>query len=157
MEEQKFSFTGSFQKTKEYVETQLELLKLRAIAESAKIAGAVAVDMTKLLLSLIIVFFLSLALGFFLGELLNSNALGFLVTALIFIIILLVVIARKPKLESKFTDLVINRIMSKCDEYDDLDIDDKVNEVHNSNKKKAEETNVEDFYEKEENEHENKD
>ncbi|MCI0921467.1 phage holin family protein [Sphingobacterium rhinopitheci] len=156
MEEQKFSFTGSFQKTKEYADTQLELFKLRAIAKSARIGGALVLDVTKLLLSLIVVFFLSLALGFFLGELMDSNALGFLSTGILFLIVLFIVIAKEPKLEAKFMDLTIARILSKWNDEDDLDIDQKIKDAHFANKKKAEETKVQDFYEENISENENK-
>jgi len=77
MEEQKFSFSGSFQKVKEYIDTQLELLKLKTVARLSKVAGALILDATKILLSLLVVFFFSMALGFFLGELTGSYALGF--------------------------------------------------------------------------------
>lgn len=148
MEEQKFSFTGGFQKTKEYIETQVELLKLKAIVKSARMAGAMVIDSTKLLLLLIIIFFLSLALGFFLGEIMGSNALGFLATGAIFIVFLGVVIAKESKLEAKFTNLIIGRILSKWNEVEDLDMEEKIKEAHFSNMKKAGETKVEDFYEK---------
>lgn len=148
MEEQKFSFTESFQKTKEYVETQFDLLKLRAIAKSARMAGAMAVDFTKLILTLIIVFFLSLALGFFLGELMNSNALGFLATGCLFVLVLWIVISKQSALESKLMDLVISRVLSKWNEDEDEDMEEKIKEAHLMNQKKAEETKVEDFYEK---------
>lgn len=156
MEEQKFSFKGSFQKTKEYIETQVDLLKLRAIVKSARISGVIALDLMKLLLSLIIIFFLSLSLGFFLGELMHSNALGFLITGVFFVIVLLIVIAKEPKLEAKFMNLVVKRIMSRWNEDEDLDINEKIKETHNANKKKAQETRVEDFYESEVSENENK-
>lgn len=120
MSEEKFSFSGSFQKTKEYVDTQVELLKLKAIARSSRIMGAMVLDATKLLLTLIIVFFLSLALGFYLGELMNSNALGFLSTGGIFLIILLVIRAFEPKLEAKFMDLTIRKVLGKWNQEDDL-------------------------------------
>lgn len=156
MEEQKFSFTGSFQKAKEYTETQLELLKLKAIIKSARMSGALATDAIKLLLSLIVVFFLSLALGFFLGELMNSNALGFLTTGVIFIIILFVVIVKEPKLEAKLMDLVIGRILSKWNEEEDIDMKEKIKETHFATKRKAEETKVADFYDKNLNQDEEK-
>lgn len=146
MEDQKFSFKGSFQKTQEYVETQLELFKLKAIAKSARIAGALVLDSTKLLLSLIIVFFLSLALGFFLGELFGSYALGFLLTGLLFILVLVIVKVKEPKLEAKFADLFISRILSRWNE--DEDLDEKIIQQHFNSKQKAEETRVQDFYDK---------
>ncbi len=120
MSDQNFSFSGSFQKAKEYVDTQVELLKLKAIARAGRIIGTLVLDATKLILTLIVVFFLSLALGFFLGELLNSNALGFLVTGGIFLVILLVIRAFEPKLEAKFMNLTIKRVLGKWQEDDTL-------------------------------------
>lgn len=116
MEEEKFSLSGSFQKGKEYVDTQLELLKLKALARGSRILGVIAVDMVKLVFTLFILFFLSLALAFFLGELLGSNALGFLVTGLFFALILLIVRALEPKLEEKIRDFTISKIASRWDD-----------------------------------------
>jgi|SRR5690606_6236653 len=120
MDEPKFSFSGSFQKTKEYIDTQLEILKLKAISKISRIVGAIILDITKLVLTLVIIFFLSLALGFWLGELLNSNALGFLVTGAIFIIILVIVMLLEPKLEAKFMDITIKKVLGKWNEEEDF-------------------------------------
>lgn len=119
MNDQKFSFSGSYQKTKEYLDTQVELLKLRAIARGSRIIGALVLDATKLLLTLIIIFFFSLALGFYLGELLGSYSLGFLATGGIFLIILLIIRAFEPKLEAKFMDLSIRKILVKWNQEDE--------------------------------------
>jgi len=119
MNEQKFSLSGSYQKAKEYIDTQIELVRLKAIAKSSRVIGALVVDLAKLLLVLIIVFFLSLALGFYLGELLGSDALGFLATGGVFLVLLLLVIAFEPKLEAKFIDLSIRKILGKWNEEDE--------------------------------------
>lgn len=124
MEDQKFSFSESFQKTKEYVETQFDLLKLKAIARSSRIAGALILDATQLLLLMIVIFFLSLAFGFFLGEVLNSNALGFLITGLIFLVLFFIIRSISPKLEARCMDLIISRILSKWnEEVEEADIE----------------------------------
>ena len=119
MEEQKFSFTGSFQKTKEYLDTQLEIIKLKAISKSSRIVGAIVLDISKLMIAMAIIFFWSLALGFWLGELLGSYSLGFLATGGIFLIILLIVRAIEPKLEAKFMDLTIKKVLGKWNEEED--------------------------------------
>jgi len=155
MEEQKFSFSGSFQKVKEYIDTQLELLKLKTVARLSKVAGALILDATKILLSLLVVFFFSMALGFFLGELTGSYALGFFITGCLFLLILLIIRARRTKLEVKFMDMIIARILSQWS--DDLDLDEKIQKKHSSAQKKAAETKVEDFYEQEVKQDENKD
>lgn len=116
MEEQKFSLSGSFRKTKEYVDTQLELIKLQAMARASRMLGALIVDVSKVILLLIIVFFLAMALGFYLGEVLNSNALGFLTTGGIFLLILVLVSVFEPKIEAKFMNIAVRKFYSKWNE-----------------------------------------
>ncbi|WP_180269034.1 hypothetical protein [Sphingobacterium sp. 1.A.5] len=125
MEEQKFSFSEVFDKSKEYLETQIELAKLKALSRSSRIVGSLIVDGSKVLLSLLIVFFISLALGFYLGELLGSYSLGFLATGGIFFVILLLIRVFEPKLEEKFMNVTIKRIMSKWDADDDDELDEE--------------------------------
>ncbi|MGN0004238.1 MAG: phage holin family protein [Sphingobacterium composti] len=152
MEEQKFSFSGSFQKTKEYVDTQLEILKLKAISKSSRIIGAIVLDVSKLMLALAIIFFWSLALGFWLGELLGSYSLGFLATGGIFLIILLIVRAIEPKLEAKFMDLTIKKILGKWNEEEDFIAEMEREESQRKQEYKAPEgasTTVKDIFEKE--------
>ncbi len=126
MEEQKFSFSEVFDKSKEYIETHIELAKLKALSRSSRIMGSLIVDGSKVLLSLLIVFFVSLALGFYLGELLGSYSLGFLATGGIFFLVLLLIKAFEPKLEEKFMNMSIKRIMSK---WDADDHDDEIDEI----------------------------
>jgi len=144
MEEQKFSFSEVFEKSKEYIETQIELAKLRALSRSSRIMGSLIVDGSKVLLTLLIVFFVSLALGFYLGELLGSYSLGFLATGGIFFVILLLIRVFEPRLEEKFMNISIKRIMSKWDtddedELDEEEIKEKVREAVDEVEEKVEE------------------
>lgn len=140
MEEQKFSFSEVFDKSKEYIETQIELAKLKALSRSSRIAGSLIVDGSKVLLSLLIVFFISLALGFYLGELLGSYSLGFLATAGIFFVILLLIRVFEPRLEAKFMNMTIKRIMSKWDADDhDIEVEEIKEEVRDAEERVEEE------------------
>jgi hypothetical protein len=71
MEEEKFSLSGTFQKTKEYIDSQFKLVKLKTIERSSRLIASLVVDATKLIFTLFVLFFLCLALGFWLGELLG--------------------------------------------------------------------------------------
>lgn len=140
MEEQKFSFSEVFDKSKEYIETQIELAKLKALSRSSRIAGSLIVDGSKVLLSLLIVFFISLALGFYLGELLGSYSLGFLATGGIFFVILLLIRVFEPRLEAKFMNMTIKRIMSKWDADDhDVEVEEIKEEVRDAEERVEEE------------------
>lgn len=113
MEEEKFSLSGTFQKTKEYLDSQLNLIRLKTVERSSRLIASLIVDGAKIILTLFIIFFLCLALGFYLGEVLGSNSLGFLATAGIFLLILLLIRILEPTLESKFMDLSIRRFSAK--------------------------------------------
>lgn len=135
MEDQKFSFSGTVDKAKEYIDTRIELLRLRAIAKSSRILGALILDLAKIILTLFIVFFLSMALGFYFSELFDSYSLGFLTTGGVFVIILLIIRAFEPKLELKFMNLTIRKIFGKLVEEEDhpnqsqQDGEDEINAV----------------------------
>ena len=150
MEEQKFSFSGTFQKTKEYVDTQVELLKLKAIAKASRIVGAVVLDATKLILVFAITFFWSLALGFWLGELMGSNSLGFLATGGIFLVLVLIIRAVEPKLEAKFMDLTIRKVLGKWNEEDEHLAQMEEERIYQENLAKKANPSVKEMYEKEE-------
>ncbi|WP_437919263.1 hypothetical protein [Sphingobacterium sp. LRF_L2] len=122
MKEEKFSLGGTFQKGKEYVDTQLKLMQLKALAKGSRIAGSLVLDVTKVVFTLFIIFFCSMALGFFLGELLGSNALGFLLTGVLFFVLILLIRAFEPKLERAFMDMTIRKLASKWDGEEDEDI-----------------------------------
>ena len=138
-EEEKFSISGAFQKGKEYIDTQKKLWQLRALAKGSRIGGSLALDVVKLVFTLFIIFFCSLALGFYLGELLHSNALGFLLTGVIFFVLLLLIRAFEPKLEAILMNMTIRKIAGKWqgeedDEEEEEEIKTNVNEGVNENR-----------------------
>jgi hypothetical protein len=126
----------------------LELAKLQGIARVSRLIGALIVDISKIILTLIIVFFFAMALGFYLGELMGSNALGFLTTGGIFLLILLLVSAFEPKVEAKFMDIAVRKFYNKWHE-NDAEQSDMTGQEANLD------TEVEDTTEQEEHEHKN--
>ncbi len=95
---------------KAYIETRVQLITL-TIAE--KISLIVAHSLQKLLgliLMAAAVYFIFFALGFYLGELLDSNSLGFAIVSLPFLILSLIFINRKSK---KLTEKIQADIISK--------------------------------------------
>lgn len=117
--DQKFSFSGSLKKLKEYVDSQLELVKLRAIARGSRIIASLVIDVSKILLALLVVFFLAMALAFYLGQLFNNYALGFLAAGGVFALIILLINLTKGKLELVLMDMTIRKTLGKWHEEDD--------------------------------------
>ncbi len=118
-DERRFSLKGAFQKGKEYVDTQLQLIKLGVVERSSRIIARLLLDVVRGILALLVLFFLSMALGFYLSYLLGNNALGFLATAGIFVIVIVVVSALKKSITAKIIDMSIKRI------FDDIDEDEE--------------------------------
>ncbi len=118
-DERSFSFKGTFQKGKEYAETQLQLLKLGVVERSSRILARLLLDVFRGILAVLALFFLSMALGFYLSYLLGNNALGFLATAGIFVLLLVVASLLKQSIKNKIVDMSIKRI------FDDIDEDEE--------------------------------
>ncbi|SFC03196.1 Putative Holin-X, holin superfamily III [Parapedobacter composti] len=120
MEEQKFSFKGVFQKSKEYIDTRFKLFKLKLVERSSRLIASLIVDVVRAVFAVFVVFFLSLALGFYLSELLGSSSLGFLATGGIFVLLIVLVSLCENPLERLFMNLSIKRFLQKWnDEIDD--------------------------------------
>lgn len=137
MEEQKFSFGGSFKKAKEYIDSQLELFKLKAVAKGSRIVGSVVLGVTKILFLLLVLFFWSMALGFYLSYLLGSYALGFLATGGIFLLIIILINAFNKKLSLTIMNVVIGKLLAKWHEEEVLP-EDRVNAEKQQRKKDEE-------------------
>ncbi|MGK6350740.1 phage holin family protein [Parapedobacter sp. DT-150] len=126
MEEQKFSVKGVFQKSKEYVDTRLKLFKLRFVERSSRLIASLIVDIVKTIFAIFVLFFFSLALGFYLSELLGSSSLGFLATGGVFLLLIGVISMAEQPLERLFMNLSIKRFLQKWnDEIDEEDEEGK--------------------------------
>ena len=102
-----------------YVELRLELLKLNTYERVAK---------TMAVFSYGIVLVLFLALGFFLGELLGSMALGFVLVVGMYLLLFGITMFFKRKITSKVMNEIITAMMSK-DEKDNEETTDPAGHV----------------------------
>lgn len=106
---------------KEYIESEKELLKLKAVKA---ISGSAAQFITAIFL--IMLFHIALAifgiwLGVYLGEILDSYTLGFGISALAFVFLfILIIVFRKPLLINPITNAAISA-MVKNDKISDED------------------------------------
>ena len=123
MEDKKFSFKGVFQKSKEYIDTRFKLLRLKFVERSSRLIASLIVDGVKTIFAIFVLFFLSLALGFYLSELLGSSALGFLATGGIFVLLIVLVSIFEDRIERIFMNLSIKRFLQKWN--DEIDEDEE--------------------------------
>lgn len=88
------------EKVKKYAGLRFELVKLDVIDKVVRIITALSLTFVIALLMVLMLIYLSFAAAFAIGGLLESNVLGFLaVTAIYFVVLLIVVAKRKAWIE----------------------------------------------------------
>ena len=112
------TFSGLKNDISTYVETRLELMKLNTYERVAKTMAVFSYGIVLVLLAFFAILFLFLALGFFLGEILNSVALGFLLVVGMYLLLFGLILLFREKISARVTNEIITAMMSK-DEKDD--------------------------------------
>jgi hypothetical protein len=115
----KFSLSGTFKAGREYLDTRFKLIQLQFAERIVRVVASLLVDLLKAIFALFVLFFLSLALGFYFSELLGSMALGFLATGGIFVLFILILSLLKLPLERWLINLSIKRLLWKWYEGDE--------------------------------------
>lgn len=108
-----------FKKLKEdvftYVELKVELLKLTAYERTGELVSVLSYGLILLFLAFFAVLFIFLALGFFLGDLLDNVAGGFAIVALLYMVLFAIIVFNKDKIRLS----VINEIIAVLTAADD--------------------------------------
>ena len=114
----------------------MKLFQLQLTERSSRLFASLLVDMVKGVLAIFVIFFFSLALGFYLSELLGSTSLGFLATGGIFVLLIALLMLFEPRLEYFLMNLTIKRFLEKWqqDDQDDNDTDEDKDEEGTQNK-----------------------
>ena len=99
-----------YDKSKEYVETHMELLRLKAIDKASTMVSSLATRLIYLVVFLIGLFLLNMALGFWLGELLGKVYYGFFCLAAFYFIVGLILFAiRKNSIGNPIRNALIDK------------------------------------------------
>jgi len=98
----------------EYIEVKLDLIKLQAAENISRIISNVAVVSIIILLSSLVLLFLSFAAGYFFAKLLDSNELGFLcVSGFYLLLALIIILFRKSIIDRPVIKSVIKIFFPK--------------------------------------------
>ena len=105
-----------------YIDNRLQLLKLELTGASANVVASLVSSIVLLCMGMIIVVMLSFAIGFYLGDLLNSFAAGFAIVAGIYALFLIIyMVIGKDTIGKKIKDIVVKAIYDSIDESEDSD------------------------------------
>ena len=95
----------------DYVETYIKLAVVNINQKTADISSVASFSMLAGFIAFFVIMFLGIAASFWLGELLGSNALGFLLVALFYLILFLILFLTRKKIFYPFVkDLIIKSI-----------------------------------------------
>lgn len=86
---------------KKYVEKTIHYYKLKLLKSITEDVSSLIKIVLVGLLSTIILIFLSISLAIYLGNLLSNNAIGYLIVSGIYLIILLLIVAIRKKIEKR--------------------------------------------------------
>ncbi len=104
-----------------YAGLRLRLLKLMAIERAAGFLSALSHSLILLLWAFFTVLFLFIALGFYLGDLLGSVALGFLIVGGIYLMLILLFVWAKSGIRMQLTNIFIDALQTNDEDDDDDD------------------------------------
>lgn len=95
----------------EYIQSYYKLTLLNAADKATSIAASTLASVTVLFLGTFVILFGGVALALWIGDMLNSYALGFVLVAALFLLIIIVVVAMKKKIVFPIIrDSLINKL-----------------------------------------------
>ncbi|GAB2987567.1 hypothetical protein GCM10027049_29440 [Mucilaginibacter puniceus] len=97
---------------KEYAETRIKLAKYQAVDGGSSIIASLVAQLIVIISLLLVFIFASLTLAFFLSEVLDSLWQGFGCAALIYLIIAVILNAKKPGIEKTIANRLIEKFLN---------------------------------------------
>jgi hypothetical protein len=112
-----------YEKAKEYTQTTIELYKLIAVEKTAEVLASLVFRIVFLCLAAFFILFSSIGLSFYLGELLHSTAIGFLLVSFVYLILAILLYSFREKwIKAPISNLIIKELLySKSKGKSDLD------------------------------------
>ena len=100
-----------FEKTKDYVETRADLLKLKAIKKTAEVGSTVVSQIIVAIVFVCFFIFLNIGLGLLLGELIGKLYIGFFILAAVYLIVGIIIYSNRQKIiSSPLADSIIKKM-----------------------------------------------
>jgi len=99
-------------KSKDYLDTKIELTRLKTIDKSADVLSAVIVMVCMLFISVLVILFFSLAAALLIGKMLGAYHYGFFIMGGFYAIILLVIYVQRERwIKTPIANGLINKML----------------------------------------------
>jgi hypothetical protein len=101
-----------YKKAKDYADINIELIRLNSIDTIADVLSSLVSRMVIFMFVVMFVLLVNIALSLYLGELLGKDYLGYLVVAIIYLLLIIVINFYKDKIiKMPITNLVIAKLL----------------------------------------------
>ena len=112
MENRTNTFDGLFNKTTEYLETRVELLRLNVVSKTSDIISSLVSKFVMVGIGCMVVILISIGFAIWLGTFFNRMYLGFFAVGVFYIIIILVLFfGRNNLIKSPIKDSLIKNLL----------------------------------------------
>ena len=111
-----------------YVESKAELLKLNAYERIGKVISVLSYSLVLLILTFFLTLFLFIALAFFLSDLLHSMGAGFVIVAVLYLLIICALVLYRER----FQAFVLNTVIAALTANENNKNEDEATDEHNS-------------------------
>lgn len=101
-----------YKKAKDYADINIELIKLNSIDKIADVLSSLVSRIVLFMFIVMFVLLLNIALSLYLGELLGKTYLGYLVVAVIYFLLIIIINVNKDRIiKIPITNLVIAKLL----------------------------------------------
>ena len=101
-----------YQKVEKYSKTSFELLQLGAIDKTSDILSSLAVVIVLSFISAMFTLFLNIGISLYLGDLLQNYVLGFIIVAVCYLLIgIIIYIFRKSLIKTPIVNLIVSKFL----------------------------------------------
>lgn len=108
-------------KTEKFTKTSIDLLKLNTVEKTADVISSVTSGLTVILIVAMFTLFLNIALGLWIGEILQSSYLGFLIVSGLYLIVALLIYANQNRwIKKPLNDNIILKLLKNVNLDPDL-------------------------------------
>lgn len=99
---------------KNYLHTNYKLIKLQAAERLSVIATGFMMSLFIMMVGTLFLFFISLAIAFYLSACIGNNYAGFLIVALFYLLgCIILIVGRKKIIEKPLRDVIVKTIFTK--------------------------------------------
>jgi hypothetical protein len=113
MENHPNSLEALFEKTGDYVETRIELLKLQAVNTASDVTSSMAARFTIALIAGLIIFILNIGIAMWIGDALGKMYYGFFLVSGFYILLVVLLYAFRAKwIKKPLHDMLIKKMLN---------------------------------------------